>query len=179
MKLIRANQAKLIRTFLLSIVLIASSACVPPRTMAKTKISCGAAIEGPAVPSASKLAEPPPAYSPDDASASAKETEWQRTELYFGLSIPGGGAVSEDEWSAFVGREICARFPAGFTIMMGDGEWRSPSGEMVSEQTRILLLLHPRSARNDSQIESIRSLYRGAFHQDSVLRVDGPVQISF
>ena len=114
-----------------------------------------------------------------DGAMPAAGSEWERTELYFGRAIHGGGEVSDDDWRQFVAHEICPRFPGGFTLLDATGEWRSPSGELVGEASHILLLLHSRSARDDIAIDEIRAKYRETSRQDSVLRVDEAAKVSF
>jgi hypothetical protein len=96
------------------------------------------------------------------------------TQLYFGAAIgEDGERVDEAAWRAFVERAILPRFPDGFTVMDGQGLWRSPStGRAVSEPTRVLLVLHADDAESHSRLEAIAADYKAQFRQESVLRVD-------
>jgi hypothetical protein len=114
-----------------------------------------------------------------DLPAAAQAANWQRTELYFGLRISGGGEVSEEAWRAFVGSEICPRFPSGFTLFEAIGNWRSPTGELTAEPSRVLVILHSEGERDGIAIEAIRAAYKSTFHQGSVLRTDAPAKVSF
>jgi len=40
-----------------------------------------------------------------------------RDTLYFGLSIPGGGEVSEADWRHFESDDLTRAFPKGFTVL--------------------------------------------------------------
>src|SRR5438105_1109550 len=71
----------------------------------------------------------------------------QRTELFFGLSVPDGGQISEQAWQTFVDETISPRFPDGFTVIDGVGQWRESSGKIARERSKILLVLHPRDAQ--------------------------------
>lgn len=97
-----------------------------------------------------------------------------RTELIFGLSRPDGGAVSPEEWQAFVDREVVPRFPGGFTILPARGQWRGGW-----EDSRILLLLHDPTPQADRSIEQIRQSYKRQFDQQSVLRAEVTERVRF
>lgn len=108
---------------------------------------------------------------------------WVRTELFFGLSRPEGPAISEAEWEAFLDAEITPRFPDGLTVISGDGQWQGEDGRIVEERSKIVVLLYPPGAIDESNadIEAIRAAYEEQFHQESVLRADDdrPVCTSF
>jgi hypothetical protein len=104
-----------------------------------------------------------------------------RTELFFGTAKPDG-VVSDDEFFAFLDAEITPRFPDGLTLLKGDGQFRSDEG-IIKEDSFVLILLYPVEDFRESsrRINTIRRLYRQAFQQESVLRVDDPfaVRVSF
>lgn len=104
-------------------------------------------------------------------------TRQVRTELYFGMSIPGGGAVTEAQWAEFLEREVTPRFPAGLTVLDARGQWRDAKGDIGKEPTRVLVILHGDGV--DAKLEEIRKLWREKFHQESVLRADSPVEVSY
>ena len=97
---------------------------------------------------------------------------WLRTELYFGLSIHGGGTISEADWQTFVDEQVTPRFPDGLSIQQAEGQWKDRTGHIDHESSRVLILLHPRSDDVSSKIEEIRRLYKERFHQEAVMRVD-------
>lgn len=102
-----------------------------------------------------------------------------RTELFFGLSRPGG-VVSEEEFKAFVDTQVTPRFPDGLTLLAGVGQFRDASGTILVEGAKLLILLVPRRDRDaDARIEQIRREYRRAFQQQSVLRADAVSCVSF
>jgi hypothetical protein len=110
-------------------------------------------------------------HSPGDAFA--------RTELFFGLSRPGG-VIGEAEFKTFVDEKVTPRFPDGLTLLTGTGQFRDASGTTISEGSKLLILLVPRQDREaDSKIEAIRRDYLAAFDQQSVLRADGVSCVSF
>jgi hypothetical protein len=106
-----------------------------------------------------------------------------RTELFFGTAKADGSTVSEDEWKKFLADEVTPRFPKGFTVLAGDGQFRGDSGEVVREKSFVLIVLYPFKTRKGSRrkIEEIRRIYTKNFQQQSVLRVDFPqiVRVSF
>jgi Protein of unknown function (DUF3574) len=56
------------------------------------------------------------------------------TRLYFGLSIPGGGTVSDADWRDFLAHEVTPRFPDGLTVNEARGQWRDTrTGRVVGE----------------------------------------------
>jgi hypothetical protein len=110
---------------------------------------------------------------PANASAMA------RLELYFGLSKPAGGAVSDAEWDAFVASEVTPRFPDGLTILSGYGQWRNAAQAIVREQSRVLVILYAPAPDAEARIEEIRAAYKAAFAQESVMRIDSASCVSF
>ena len=121
------------------------------------------------------LGESPPIF--------AESAKYYRTELFFGRSIPGGGMVSDEQWSQFLVEIVTPRFPDGFTILSGSGQYRDKSGKIISEPSKVLVFLYSRKALKESRvkIEEIRSAYVKKFNQESVLRVDfkSSVEVSF
>lgn len=104
---------------------------------------------------------------------------YSRLELLFGLGKPGGGEVSEEEWRAFVETEVTPRFPDGLTVLAAYGQWRSRSGVIAREPSRVLLIWYRRDGRSDAEIDAIRQAYKTRFAQESVMRVDGVSCASF
>jgi Protein of unknown function (DUF3574) len=104
-----------------------------------------------------------------------------RTELYFGTAKPDG-TVTEAEFLDFVDQHVTPRFPQGLTLLRADGQFQG-EGAVLKEQSFVLILLYPYDSLDEGfqHIEYIRSLYRGQFGQQSVLRVDHPfiVWVSF
>lgn len=102
-----------------------------------------------------------------------------RTELFFGLSRPGG-VVTEQDFKGFVDVYVTPRFPDGLTLLSGVGQFRDASGTIIVEGSKLLILLYPRRDRDaDSKIEQIRTDYKRAFQQQSVLRSDDASCVSF
>ena len=104
---------------------------------------------------------------------------YARLELLFGLGRRRSGEVSEDEWRAFLEMEVTPRFPAGLTVLAAYGQWRSPSGLMIKEPSRMLVIWYRHEPASEAAIEAIRGAYKLRFGQESVLRVDGTSCVSF
>jgi len=106
----------------------------------------------------------------------AADDRYYRTELFFGRSRPDGGMVTDEEWEKFLADVVTPRFPDGFTILKGIGQYREKSGKIISEPSEVLVFLYSRNKRTSSRrkIEEIRTAYVKQFKQESVLRVDLP-----
>jgi Protein of unknown function (DUF3574) len=102
-----------------------------------------------------------------------------RTELFFGLTRPDGSTVSTHDFQRFVDQQVTPRFPAGLTLLGGNGQFRDTNGITIKEGSKLLILLYPYDRDNSRAIESIRTAYMTTFRQESVLRVDGSACVSF
>jgi Protein of unknown function (DUF3574) len=95
-----------------------------------------------------------------------------RTDLFFGLRKPDGTEVNSAEFQRFLDREVTPRFPDGFTLLSGNGQFKNARGAILKEPSHLLILLYPVEANSNQQIEQIRKAYVKAFQQQSVLRAD-------
>lgn len=104
-----------------------------------------------------------------------------QTLLVFGLSRPDGGTVSEEEWIGFVDTYVTPEFKEGLTILDSDGQWMMESGEVIKEDSKILILLYDNesSADVDDSIERIKETYKKMFNQEAVLRITTAAGVSF
>jgi hypothetical protein len=91
-----------------------------------------------------------------------------RTTLYFGRTRPRG-SVSELEWQMFLRDEVTQRFPEGLTVWEAEGQWRTPTGSLDHEQSKVLLLVHPDTAAARQSVQAVIEAYRKMFEQQSVL----------
>lgn len=132
-------------------------------------LAAGCAAPGPVAP---------PAPAPPACPAGGEVM--RRTELYFGLAIPGGGMVGDGEWSAFLNAEVTPRFPDGMTVDETSGQWRdAATGKTVREHSRVVMVLYLPSPEAEAAIEAIRAAYKTRFRQDSVLRLDETDCVAF
>jgi Protein of unknown function (DUF3574) len=97
---------------------------------------------------------------------------FNHTELFLGLHKPNGTDVNNTEFQQFLDREVTPRFPDGFTVISGRGQFKDARGVILQEQSKLLILLYPIAATSNQQIEQIRKAYITAFQQQSVLRTD-------
>jgi hypothetical protein len=95
-----------------------------------------------------------------------------RTELFLGLRKPDGIEVNNVEFQRFLDREVTPRFPDGFTVISGQGQFKDASGSILKERSKLLILLYPTTVNSNQPIEQIRKAYVTAFQQQSVLRTD-------
>lgn len=98
-----------------------------------------------------------------------------RTDLYFGMNIPGtnGDKVTGARWLGFVNETIVPRFE-GFTVAEATGYWK---GER--EESRVVTIFHGGKDIEQARIDEIRLDYMRRFAQQSVLRADSIASISF
>ena len=119
---------------------------------------------------------------PIPRAALAGSTAFVRTELFFGTAKPDG-TVTDEEFLAFLDAQVTRRFPDGLTLLKGLGQFRGEDDVIVKEDSFVLILLYPVEdfRISNRKIEAIRRLYKEAFQQESVLRVDDPlaVRVSF
>jgi len=103
-----------------------------------------------------------------------KFEKYYRTELYMGMSIPGGAMVRDSDWEKFLSDFVTPLFPDGFSVLAGRGQYREATGTIAKEPSHVLVFLYHRAKRKDAgpKIESIRNEYKKRFAQESVLRVD-------
>ena len=111
--------------------------------------------------------------SDGQAACRAGSTAMARVELDFGADRTTARA-----WSAFLAGVVTPRFPEGFTSLEGRGQWRGPRG-LARERTHVLVIFYRRDATSDARIEAIRTAYRRAFAQTSVLRADSTACVGF
>jgi glutamate formiminotransferase len=91
--------------------------------------------------------------------------------------------VGDAEWEKFLADEVTPRFPDGFTILKGVGQYREKSGKIISEPSQVLIFLYTKVTKKESRlkIDEIRAAYVKQFSQESVLRMDlrQTVEVSF
>jgi hypothetical protein len=92
--------------------------------------------------------------------------------LFCGLSIPGGGKVSQEELDAFINEVVEPRFPQGFTMWRAQGRWRGGS-----EETMVLEFLHPLNEDLAKAVGEIADEYMRRFKQEAVMRVMMPARM--
>lgn len=108
----------------------------------------------------------------------AGRDEWVRTELFFGLTRPGGAEVTAAEFQAFLDKSVTPRFPDGFTVVQAQGHYRGDDHVHYDEPSRILVVFHRRGGGGaDAGIDAIAREYVRTFDQESVLRSDADARV--
>jgi len=100
-------------------------------------------------------------------------------ELFFGLSTPSGGQISEAEWNTFLRDEVTPRFPQGLSVVEAAGQWRGNDGGIVRERSRVLTLAHADDARSETAVQAIMAAYKTRFDQEAVMRLKQRACASF
>ncbi|MFG1343897.1 DUF3574 domain-containing protein [Xanthobacter autotrophicus DSM 431] len=103
------------------------------------------------------------------------------TKLLFGLASADGSGVSEQEWAAFLAREVTPRFPDGLTVIAATGQVKGEAhggAEVVQESMRLVLIYHPDTPEAAARLAEIRRLYSERFHQWGVLQVTNAVRVT-
>lgn len=90
-----------------------------------------------------------------------------RAELFFGRSIGHRFGVTNRLWQAYVDRELTPRFPGGFTVGDGKGQWREGDA-IMREASKIVILVAPDSTELRAGIAAAVDVYVKRFKQKSV-----------
>lgn len=115
--------------------------------------------------------------NPEDSAKNVSQSLTQ-DELYFGLSKQQG-KVTETEWKLFLEEVITPRFKAGLTVIDANGQYLNSAGSLIREQTKLVILIHPNTPKEEKFIQEIIGEYKQRFNQESVLRVSSSVTVSF
>lgn len=106
-------------------------------------------------------------------------TRWVRSEVFFGLSRPEGGAVTAADWQLFLDEVVTPRFPEGLSIVEVSGQWRNLRGDIDREPSKMLILLHRPNAAINARVDEIRAEYRRRFNQEAVMKVTSRARVEF
>jgi hypothetical protein len=115
---------------------------------------------------------PPPAHA----------SNWVDTRLYFGLGpadAPSQG-IPEAAWRDFLDHEVTPRFPSGLSVLDVYGQWQSPHQPApIRIRSKLLVIDYPQTPDNTARIEAIRTAWKLRTHDQSVLKVTQPADVSF
>src|SRR5688500_3490905 len=104
----------------------------------------------------------------------------QRTDLFFGMNIPGGGQVSGEQWKKFTDSVVSPRFPEGYTEWDAAGKWLdTETKQTISENTKVLTFIGKKSRNREALLDSITQFYINRFRQQAVLRLDARSRSAF
>ena len=96
-------------------------------------------------------------------------------DLYFGRDKPSGGEVTDAEWGAFVTEVVTSRFPDGLSVFDSSGQYREPTGRIVRERSKRLVVIVFDAPAHKAKVIEIVDAYKQRFGQYSVFRVEQPV----
>ena len=92
------------------------------------------------------------------------------TEVYFGLSGPGGRTIPKKDWQAFLKSDVVAAFPDGFTVIPAQGHWRGEGmTQTAQEKSLILKIIHPAGPVALKKLSRIAKSFAKRFEQQAVL----------
>jgi hypothetical protein len=96
-------------------------------------------------------------------------------DLYFGRDKPTGGEVTDAEWGAFLSEVVTSRFPDGLSVFDSSGQYREPTGRIVRERSKRLVVIVFDAPAHRAKLDEIIDAYKRRFGQYSVFRVEQPV----
>jgi hypothetical protein len=111
------------------------------------------------------------ATSPHPQICPQGQTRATTAELVFGRNVGPALAVSDQDWRRFIDEDVTPRFPDGFSVIDGQGQWRGSNGAIVHEPSKVLFLVLDGGPDDPAKIAGIRDAYKRRFHQESVLLV--------
>ncbi|HZB88762.1 MAG TPA: DUF3574 domain-containing protein [Terracidiphilus sp.] len=107
---------------------------------------------------------------------------WVDTKLYFGLGPadhPNQG-VSETAWRDFLDKQVTPRFPDGLSVVDVYGQWQGKNQTAPERlRSKMLIIDYPDTTENRAKIDAIRAAWKQQTGDQSVLRVTGPINVSF
>jgi hypothetical protein len=90
-------------------------------------------------------------------------------ELFFGGNVGSRLGISDAEFNRFVAREIASRFPDGFTVLNGYGQWRDPARMTIArEASKVVAIAFSEGSADDGRLQKIIEAYKDRFNQKSV-----------
>ena len=105
---------------------------------------------------------------------------WVEYQLFMGRSGPDGDIVDNAEWDAFLADAVTPRFPDGLTVLDGNGQWRGAEGQILREESKILIILTPiDDEQSRDLIEQVVNEYKTRFEQESVLKTVDKTCVAF
>lgn len=100
-------------------------------------------------------------------------------DLVFGRNMGSVETVSDADWARFVDEEIAPRFPQGFTVLDGKGQWQNDDGTVSRERSKLLHLVLRVNTKQSNDVRTIRDAYMQRYHQEAVLLTVTPACVSF
>jgi Protein of unknown function (DUF3574) len=117
--------------------------------------------------------------SSDDTSKEESKPTWVQTVIYFGRDIPGGGVVTDEQFSQFLTDVVTKEFPKGLTAFDAYGQMQKDDGSIEKQSTEVVLLVHEKNTANSEAVKRIIDAYRSSFGTPQVMRTTIPVDVEF
>jgi hypothetical protein len=118
--------------------------------------------------------------TPGRLSCAAGQEAMLTAELLFGRNIGDRIGVTAGAFAAFVDAEVTPRFPDGFTILDGKGQYRdSARGVIVREPSKVILFAVKDEETTRQSLAAIAEAYKRRFQQESVGIILRPACVSF
>ena len=115
-----------------------------------------------------------------DNTTTTEHELWIREEIVFGSDIQNSGTVTDEDWQQFLGEVVTPRFPQGFSVLSGYGQYLMQSGTIIKEKCWILIIyLQTLTPEKEQAIQDIMTTYKQRFKQESVLRSTSPARVRF
>lgn len=113
------------------------------------------------------------------AQAPWRNADTLKTEVYFGLRLPDGKIVSEEDWNKFLAEAVVPRFPEGLTVIdaVGRSASSAKTGNPVNP-TKVLILVHPNVGDSQEKLSQVKAEYRKRFGSTGVFHIDAPARIA-
>ena len=83
--------------------------------------------------------------------------------------------MTDAEWGAFVTEVVTSRFPDGLSVFDSSGQYREPTGRIVRERSKRLVVIVFDAPAHKAKVIEIVEAYKQRFGQYSVFRVEQPV----
>jgi hypothetical protein len=102
-------------------------------------------------------------------------------EAYFGQSRRDAPAITEAEWRGFLADTVTPAFPDGLTALDGRGQWRRPDGTILSEPSKVLVVVLPGAdaAAARARLRPVEDAWKARFRHQSVLTVYSAACVGF
>lgn len=120
------------------------------------------------------------AAMPAQAQAPWRSADTLKTEVYFGLRLPDGKQVSEEEWGKFLAEIVVPRFPQGLTVIDASGRSANAANTAAPvNPTKLLVLVHPNVGDSQDKLSEVKAEYRKRFGNDAgIFHIDAPVRVA-
>lgn len=112
---------------------------------------------------------PRPSAAADAACPFPGQTRMLQVQMFFGQQDQDGHPIKAPAFKKFLETAVTPRFPEGFTVYDGEGQWLdNDTHKLAHEKSKILQVHAPDSAAIRKNVEELSRIYRETFHQKAV-----------